>query len=78
MATPALAEVLHYVRCLAKQVDDHTDGQLLERFVSQRDEPAFAAILQRHGPLVLRVCRLVLHDLHDSEDAFQATFLVPA
>jgi RNA polymerase sigma factor (sigma-70 family) len=78
MATPELADVLHYVRCLAKQVEEHTDGQLLERFIRQRDEPAFAALLQRHGPLVLRVCRLVLHDLHDAEDAFQATFLVLA
>jgi hypothetical protein len=59
MATPALADVLHYVRCFAQQVQEHTDGQLLERFISQRDEPAFAALLQRHGPLVLRVCRLV-------------------
>jgi RNA polymerase sigma factor (sigma-70 family) len=78
MRTPALADVLHYVGCLAKQVEESTDGQLLERFIRQRDETAFAAILQRHGPLVFRVCQLVLHDLHAAEDAFQATFLVLA
>ena len=55
------------------------DGQLLERFATGRDEAAelaFAALVERHGPMVLRVCRGVLDDPHDSEDAFQATFLV--
>jgi RNA polymerase sigma-70 factor (ECF subfamily) len=58
-----------------------TDEQLLERFVSQRDaaaEYAFGAIVQRHGPMVLGVCRSSLRDLHDAEDAFQATFLILA
>jgi RNA polymerase sigma factor (sigma-70 family) len=48
----------------------------VERFVSQRDEVAFAALLERHGPMVLGVCRRILHDGHRAEDAFQATFLV--
>jgi RNA polymerase sigma factor (sigma-70 family) len=55
-----------------------TDAQLLERFTSQRDETAelaFRALVERHGPMVLRVCRLVLRDAHDADDAFQATFL---
>ena len=58
-----------------------TDWQLLERFASGRDElgeRAFAALVERHGASVLRVCRCVLRDPHDAEDAFQATFLVLA
>jgi RNA polymerase sigma factor (sigma-70 family) len=58
-----------------------SDAQLLERFASRRDEAAEAAfeeLVTRHGPMVLRVCRGVLHDAHDAEDAFQATFLVLA
>ena len=50
--------------------------QLLERFVDRRDEPAFAALVARHGPMVLGVCRRLLADPLDVEDAFQATFLV--
>jgi RNA polymerase sigma factor (sigma-70 family) len=56
-----------------------TDAQLLEWFTSHRDgtaELAFRALVERHGPMVRRVCRAVLRDAHDSDDAFQATFLV--
>ena len=58
-----------------------TDRQLLERFNSRRDaagEAAFAALVSRHGPMVLGVCRQILNDGHLAEDAFQATFLILA
>ncbi len=58
-----------------------TDSQLLEQLVAGDDEAAelaFEALVDRHGPMVFRVCRRVLRDVHAAEDAFQATFLVLA
>ena len=60
-------------------IGELTDGQLLERFAvrdGEAAEMAFAALVDRHGPMVLRTCRSVLRDPHAAEDAFQATFLV--
>jgi RNA polymerase sigma factor (sigma-70 family) len=62
-------------------VSSLSDARLLDWFVSGRDEAreaAFEELMSRHGPMVLRVCRIVLQDVHDAEDAFQATFLVLA
>jgi RNA polymerase sigma factor (sigma-70 family) len=53
-----------------------SDSQLLQRFANERDEVAFEAIVARHGQLVLAVCRNLLRDANDVDDAFQATFLV--
>src|SRR5436305_11246379 len=54
------------------------DRELLRLFVTQRDQNAFATLLERHGPLVLRVSQRVLANRHDAEDVFQAAFLVLA
>jgi RNA polymerase sigma factor (sigma-70 family) len=79
MATEMLDTVLGHLRKAAAQgTGDLTDGELLRRFGEQHDAAAFTALVQRHGPLVLGVCRRVLHHHHDAEDAFQATFLVLA
>ena len=53
-----------------------SDARLLERFVTHRDEAAFAALVARHGPLVLNTCRAVLKDPNAADDAFQATFVL--
>ncbi len=60
----------------AARIDGLTDRELIERFTAGRDEDAFTALVRRHGPMVLRVCHRVLHNGHDADDVFQATFLV--
>src|SRR5262249_3556382 len=52
------------------------DADLVDQFVRRNDQAAFAALLERHGPMVLGVCRRLLADTHEADDAFQATFLI--
>jgi RNA polymerase sigma factor (sigma-70 family) len=80
MSSAQVGAVLRHIRNLASDRKDHQlpDHQLLEQFALHRDGDAFAALLRRHGPMVLSVCQSVLHNLHDAEDAFQAAFLLLA
>src|SRR5262245_61638145 len=66
----------HVVRALAVDLPDLSDSQLLCRYISDGDADASAALARRHGPMVRGVCRRILRNDHDAEDAFQATFLV--
>ena len=74
-AGQVLGHLHHWLGSAATPLDD---GRLLERFVHQRDEDAFAGLVSRHGPLVFGLCRRLLGNLQDAEDVFQATFLVLA
>jgi RNA polymerase sigma factor (sigma-70 family) len=79
MATGQPGTLLGHIQQLAARRDTHgTDRQLLAEFAEQRNEAAFASLVARHGPMVLRICRRVLQHDQDAEDAFQATFLVLA
>lgn len=57
-------------------VETHGDAELLQRFIQNQDQAAMEAIVRRHGPLVMGLCRSILWNEHDAADAFQATFLV--
>jgi len=76
LVSTALRQLLH--RIGPRAGGDVGDGALLDRFCAERDGQAFAELVQRHGPMVLAVCRRVLHNAHEAEDACQATFLVLA
>ena len=81
MARGRYETVLRNVRTLFEvgTVGGLTDGELLDRFEAgpgEVAELAFAVLVERHGPMVLRACRRILHDEHAAQDAFQATFLV--
>ncbi len=83
MTTERSVGVLHRLRTLygLGSVGALTDAQLLDRFCLGRDEErelVFEALVERHGPMVLRVCQDLLGNSHDTQDAFQATFLVLA
>src|SRR5262245_65426541 len=81
MTSAQATTVLQHIRRMAAgaaRAEQKPDAELLERFLVQRDEAAFANLVLRHGPMVLNVCRGVLRHEQDAEDAFQAVFLILA
>ena len=78
MAAGQMDKLVEYIRRVASKHDaaGRLDGDLVKRYVTGKDEAAFQTLVRRHGPMVLGVCRRVLRNHHDAEDAFQATFLV--
>jgi RNA polymerase sigma factor (sigma-70 family) len=80
MADVVTRNVLRHVQSLARMQTERrqADGALLRAFAAGNDQAAFTTLVCRHGPMVLGVCRRVLHHLQDAEDAFQATFVLLA
>src|SRR5438876_267320 len=78
MLTRGWTKVLRHLQSLAllHPGSDQGDGALLHRFVNDRDQAAFEILVQRHGSMVFGVCRRIVRQTQDAEDAFQATFLV--
>src|SRR5262245_9308855 len=78
MASEPLRTFLHHLRRVVGPGGGASDAQLLQRFVSRRDDAAFEVLVWRHGALVLDVCGRLLRQAEDAEDVFQATFLALA
>src|SRR5215470_4266180 len=79
MAASRIRTLLPHLWELVPPFDGQTaDRELLRRFSAKRDETAFAEIVRRHGPMLLRACRRLLHNGHDAEDICQAAFLLLA
>src|SRR5436305_14470855 len=76
MASGPLGHVLRRLRGAALAEGAGEDAALLGRFLAGREDAAFEALVRRHGPMVHGVCRRLLPDPNDADDAFQATFLV--
>src|SRR5262249_1814544 len=77
MSTATLATALTRLHreAASREGEKRSDHQLLDAYVATNDQAAFATLVRRHGAMVLGVCRRVLHDVHQPEDAFQAVFL---
>src|SRR5438132_13464125 len=73
-----MSRLIYHLRrsVLLRQGAGLTDAELLDAYAGRQDEASFEALVRRHGPMVLSVCRRVLRNAHDADDAFQATFLV--
>jgi RNA polymerase sigma-70 factor (ECF subfamily) len=78
MAASPINRVLRHARRASLIDGDLTDAQFLDCFIARRDEAAFEALVRRHGPMVLGVCRRIAGHVENAEDAFQAVFLVLA